>query len=64
MAWKVIDTTDKQHLGLIFEFVNQGDKLKMSNEFEVYIDKLTLLNSGTRMVVSNQNYIVVLDLET
>lgn len=63
MAWRIVKSTDNQHLGEIIDNVAPGQILTFPDGDVVPIDKTFLDATGDTMVAYGQNYEMTLEQE-
>lgn len=60
--YRVIDTTDKKHLGLLFDYFPEKNSFIQLNKISVYITDISSLGAGYFLLFSN-NYCLLLKEE-
>jgi hypothetical protein len=56
MAWRIIQTTDNQHIGTVLEFVEAGQIIQFADGDVIAIDNIFADTSGDRIMATNANY--------
>jgi len=63
MPWRIIKTTDGQHVGTTLAAVQAGDIVTFEDGDVVAIDQIFLSQDGTQMVAAGANYQMTLKQE-
>lgn len=56
MAWRIIQTTDNQHIGTVLEYVQVGQIITFFDGDVVPVDKLFTADEGNTLLVCGSNY--------
>ena len=56
MAWRIIQTTDNQHIGTVLDFVEAGQVIQFADGDVIAIDNIFANDSGDRIMATNANY--------
>ena len=56
MTWRIVQTTDNQHLGTTFENVEEGQILTFQDGDVVPVNQIFLSKDGQSMVACGPNY--------
>lgn len=56
MSWRIIQTTDNQHIGTILEFVEAGQIVQFADGDVIAIDSIFANESGDKIIAANANY--------
>lgn len=56
MAWRIIQTTDNQHIGIVLDFVEAGQIIQFADGDVIAIDNIFANDSGDRIMATNANY--------
>jgi hypothetical protein len=56
MAWRIIQTTDNQHIGTVLEYVEAGQIIQFADGDVIAIDNIFANDSGDRIMATNANY--------
>ena len=56
MAWRIIQTTDNQHLGTILEYVEAGNVVTFLDGDVVAIERIFTANEGNTLLACSSNY--------
>jgi len=56
MAWRIISTTDSQHVGETLDVVEKGNIITFSDGDVVIVNEVFLSDDGGRIIVSSPNY--------
>ncbi len=56
MAWRIIQTTDSQHVGTVLEFVEAGQIVQFEDGDVVPIEKIFVNEAGDSLIAVSTNY--------
>jgi hypothetical protein len=56
MSWRIVQTTDNQHIGVVFEFIEAGQVLTFIDGDVVPISQTFLSEDGKSIIAYNENY--------
>lgn len=56
MGWRIIQTTDNQHIGTVLEFVEAGQIVQFADGDVIAIDSIFANESGDKIIAANANY--------
>lgn len=56
MVWRIIQTTDNQHIGTILEFVEAGQIVQFADGDVIPIENIFVNDPGDKIIAINANY--------
>lgn len=56
MGWRIVQTTDSQHIGTILEFVEAGQIIQFADGDVIAIESIFANESGDKIIAANANY--------
>ena len=56
MAWRIVQTTDNQHVGVVLDFVEKGNVITFADGDVVPIDQIFVADEGNTLLGCGVNY--------
>lgn len=56
MPWRIINTTDNQHIGEVLQYVEKGHIIQFADGDVVSVDNLFTTDNGEKIMTVSANY--------